>query len=178
MKKYISYFAIMLVAMMFILTSCEKLNYDETNTTYEEPEIPTVLLPGDSFLGFSLKRPIGGGFSVFGGSTNLATISVEEVDGIPTYTIYSYVEDGQLVETTIVFQSDETTAGDYVVKELAFRTPDYDYSWDTSKIEGLLTITDFSGDPNYVDGSLFAVIDDDSGDEFEYAFNFAFVPFL
>jgi|GEM_PF-3078017 len=178
MKNQLSLFGLLAIALLLNLSSCEKENFDTVTTTFEENEIPVVELPGDAFLGFAFTRPIaGGGFSVFGGSTNNATITMEEVDGIPTYTISSFVEDGILVTQEVVFQTDLTLAGDYPITSIEFTTPDQVFFYSPDEILGDITISDLSGSLNHVEGSINSTLVAPNNEEHSYSSNFQFVPF-
>ena len=172
--------------LMVFMFSCQKDNYDVSETTTEEFTPEPNYTGADNLFSFALSKTISGGTSTTGGS-GIENLITKEVlaNGEIKWQLLSSITDGITITNEITFFTPNTDAGTFPIEELHFRRTDdtgsiiEDYTWTEEHIQGgEIIVSDLSDAPGIVSGETTDVIIIMTPDslEFVYGANFSEIP--
>jgi len=180
-------FIVLFATALFSISSCQKNNFDNTESTTEEIEPEIEYTGTDNEFYFTLGYTHMDSTTVLGGSTlNTNSIEKEELAGGGfRWTLESFITDGITVTNRITFVTPNADAGVYPIESIYFSREDdagniFDERfWEEDEIENNgITVSDLGDSPGIVSGSTGDVLLDgvDVEGEFWYGAGFSEVP--
>ncbi len=189
MKNKISLSTYIVISfLMVFMFSCQKENYDVSDTTQGEFDPEVNYTGDDNTFSFALSKFDGSSNNIQGGSSNLNNITKEVLsNGEIKWKLFSTVTDGFTVINEITFITSNTDAGDYPIEEFHYTKIDdtgttlEEHLWTSAEISpgALITVSALTDTPGIVSGSLgdgFDVIITPDLLEYHYGANFSEVP--
>ena len=161
MKNILSLSIWLVVSFLMVsMSSCQKENYDVSNTTTEEIEPEVNYTGDDNAFSFGLSKFDGTSSYIQGGSSNLNNITKETLsNGEIKWKIFSSVTDGITVINEITFITPTTDAGSYPIEELHFLKTDNtgaileEHTWANADIGfGNIIVSSLDDTPGIVSG--------------------------
>lgn len=174
--------------LMLLMVSCQKENYDVSDTTTEEFTPEPNYTGDDNTFSFALTTLDSGSSSTSGGSSVENSITKEILpNGEIKWKLFSSITDGITVTNEITFITPNTDAGDYPIEEFHFKKVDdtgttlEEHLWTSADISpgGLITVSGLTDTPGIVSGTLengFLVIITPDLLEYTYSAVFSEVP--
>ncbi|MFK7775253.1 MAG: hypothetical protein AB8F94_24150 [Saprospiraceae bacterium] len=186
MKNKFKLSLIILCALfMMLMVSCQKENYDLSETTNEEITPEANYTGDDNLFSFALTTIIPNSSSTSGGSSVENNITKEVLaNGEIKWKLFSSVTDGITVTNEITFITSNTDAGTYPIEEFHFIKLDdtgttlEEYLWTSADLTGEIMVSGLEDSPGIVSGKTIdvSVIEIPGTLEYVYGANFSEIP--
>lgn len=147
--------------LMVFMSSCQKENYDVSNTTTEEIEPEVNYTGDDNVFSFTLTKITPNNSNTSGGNAVENNITKEVLNnGEIKWKLFSSITDGITVTNEITFITPNTDAGIYPIEELHFlKTDDTgaildEHTWTNADMpNATITVSGLADTPGIVSGN-------------------------